>query len=355
MVLALPRVRLRQWGMTRRPITRPRSAVDMGRQLRLTVFVLIGVIAVGTVGYTLLGIGPLDALYATVFTVTTVGFREIGDFGTPEKLFTIVLMLGGVGIVLYTLTLLVAAVVDGHLGTLMGRRRMQREINGLSGHVIVCGFGRVGRAAAREMFDADRDVVILDVDEFRLGDCPYPYVQGDAANDDVLLSVGVTRAHSLIATLDNDADSLFVTLSARALNADLQIIARSRTDDAEAKFLLAGASRVVNPQRLGGDRIAAFCLQPHVVDFLDVAMHDAGMKFRLEDFEVVAHSPLVGQTVRATREEEGGGALLLALRESQGGFITNPPLDRTINPGDAIIAIGTDEQLAALRVATTGG
>jgi voltage-gated potassium channel len=231
---------------------------------------------------------------------------------------------------------------------------MQREINGLTGHVIVCGFGRVGKAAAQEMSEAGRDIVIVDLDELRLVDCPYSFVQGDAADDEVLRSVGVDRAHSLIATLDNDADSLFVTLSARALNADLQIIARSRTDDAEAKFLRAGASRVVNPQRLGGDRIAAFCLQPHVVDFLDVAMHEAGMQFRLEDFEVVPRSALVGQTVRATREKEGGGALLLALRESEGAFITNPPLDRVINPGDAIIAIGTEDQLRALRAAATG-
>lgn len=332
-----------------RHLQRGRGTSDVLRQVRWTLLALFGVLAVGTLGYLALGVSFLDAFYATVFTVTTVGFREIDDFGTAGKLFTIVLMLGGVGTVLYTLTLLVAAVVDGHVGSLMGGRRMQREIDGRNDHVIVCGFGRVGRAAAAQMSHAGRQVVVVDLDEERLEDCSYPFVIGDATTDETLRRVGVERAHSLVATLDSDADSLFVTLSARALNARLLIIARARTEDAESKFMRAGADKVVNPQRLGGDRIAAFAMQPHVVDFLDVAMHDAGMEFRLEDFDVEPSSSLAGQSVRGTREREGGGALLLAVREPGGAFVTNPPPDRIINPGDAVIAVGTAAQLDALR------
>ncbi|MFZ0323341.1 MAG: NAD-binding protein [Actinomycetes bacterium] len=334
------------------PLThRRRSTVDLGRQLGLTLLALGAVLVAGTVGYVLLGVGWLDAAYATVFTVTTVGFKEIVVFGPAQKVFTIVLMLVGTGTVLYTLTLLVAALVEGRVGSLMGRRRMQREIDALSGHTIVCGFGRVGKAAALELGQAGRSIVIVDVDEERLVDCEYPFVLGDASSDRVLQLAGVQRAESLVASLDNDADSLYVTLSARALSNDLLIIARARTDDAEKKFTRAGADRVVNPQRIGGDRIAAFALQQHVVDFLDVAMHDAGMEFRMEDVQVEPGSALAGSTVRTTREHEGGGALLLALRDSGGQFVTNPPSDQVINPGDVMIAVGTAAQLTSLRLA----
>jgi len=332
------------------PLThRRRRQVDVGRQLVITLGALTLVLLVGTIGYILLGVGPLDALYATVFTVTTVGFKEIETFGPGEKIFTIGLMLVGTGTVLYALTLLMASVVEGHVGSLMGRRRMQREIDGLSGQAIVCGYGRVGKAAAHELARSGQDVVVVEVNEERLTGCPYLSVLGNASSDAVLRQAGVERAATLVATLDNDADSLYVTLSSRALNDKLLVIARARTDDAEKKFTLAGADRVVNPQRLGGDRIAAFALQPHVVDFLDVAMHDAGMEFRLEDVEVHDGATLAGSTVRATREREGGGALLLALRGSDGQFVNNPPPDRILEPGDVLIVVGTVAQLGSLR------
>jgi len=328
-----------------------RAGFDVVRQVRWTALALFLVLVIGTVGFIVLGLGPLDALYSTVFTVTTVGFQEPYDLDTAGKIFVILLMLGGIGTVLYSLTLLVAVFVDGHVSTLWEGRRMQRDIDGLSDHVIVCGFGRVGRASSRELDRAGRQIVVVELDEERLSNCPYLSVEGDSTDDEMLRKAGIERAYALVASLENDADSLFVTLSARALNENLLIIARARTEEAVPKFERAGADRVVNPQRLGGDRIAAFAEQPHVVDFLDVAMHDANIEFRLEDFEVAEGSLLAGMTVRDARHHEGGGAMLLALREIGGQFVTNPPQDRIIGPGDAVIAIGTDDQLRALRQA----
>lgn len=328
-----------------------RSGFDVVRQVRWIGVALVSVLVVGTIGFLFLGLSPLDAVYTTVFTVTTVGFREPYAMDPEGKVFMIVLMLGGIGTALYSLTLLVAIFVDGHVSTLWEGRRMQRTIDGLKDHVIVCGYGRVGRASAHQLSRAGRQVVVVEVDEERLARCPYPFVAGDGTDDDVLRQAGITSASALVATLENDADSLFVTLSARALNDTLLIIARARTEEAVAKFERAGADRVVNPQRLGGDRIAASALQPHVVDFLDVAMHDAGMEFRLEDFEVAAGSALAGMTVREARAHEGGGALLLALRDAHGQFVTNPPAEQVIGPGDAVIAVGTASQLEALREA----
>lgn len=230
---------------------------------------------------------------------------------------------------------------------------MLREIDRLTGHVIVCGFGRVGRATAHELARAGKDVVVIDRDENRFVDTPFLYVLGNATSDDVLREAGIARAAIVVASLDTDADSLYVTLSSRALNPDLMLIARARTEDSERKFTLAGADRVVNPQRLGGDRIAAFALQPHVVDFLDVAMHSAELEFRLENVEVHGGSPLAGSTVQATRAREGGGALLLALRSKGGQFVSNPPAGRVIEPGDVMIVVGTVPQLEALQTSAS--
>jgi voltage-gated potassium channel len=324
--------------------------IDVGRRLRRSLWALAAVIAVGFAGYFVLGFTPLDALYQAVTTVTTVGFREVEPFGAAEKVFTVVFVLVGVGVVLYTLTSLLGLLIEGWAGNEWGRRRMEKQIAQLSGHAIVCGWGRVGRAAAHQLFKSGQAVVVCDSDGDRLEDCPYVHLEGDATRDEFLRTLGVERAKVLVATLDTDASSLFVTLTARALNPDLVIIARSRVDDTEQKLLRAGADRVVNPQRIGGNRIAAFALQPHVTDFLDVAMHDQDVEFRLEQVVVHEGSPLAGSTVREARLHEGDGALLLALRQREGGaFRTNPAPDAMVRPGDVVIVIGTAQQIDAVR------
>ncbi len=325
-----------------------RDAVS--RRLRRSLLALAAVILVGTLGYGLLGFSLLDAAYQTVTTVTTIGFREVQPFGTAEKVFTMVFVLVGVGVVLYTLTALLGLLIEGWAGNEWGRRRMDKEIAAISGHAIVCGWGRVGRAAAHQLTKAGQSVVVVDSDPELLEGCPYPYLIGDATRDEVLRRVGIGRAKVLVATLDTDASSLFVTLSARVLNSELVIIARSRVDDTEEKLIRAGADRVVNPQRIGGNRIAAFAMQPHVTDFLDVAMHDEDVEFRLEQVVVHEGSPLAGSTVREARLHEGDGALLLALRQHDGGvFRTNPSPDAVVRPGDVVIVIGTADQIDEVR------
>ena len=319
------------------------------RRLRLGLAALLVVIVLGTAGYMLFGLGALDALYQTVTTVTTVGFREVHPFSAGEKAYTIVLIMLGVGTALYTLTMFIETVVEGQVGDLVERRRMDRDIARMHGHVIVCGWGRVGSVVARQMASGGQDVVLVDNDPARLVDVPMPHVVGDATDDDVLRRAGVERAAVLVAALSSDAASLYLTLSARSLNAGLRIIARARTGDAETKFLRAGADRVVNPQRIGGARIAAAATQPHVVDFLDVVMHDDEVEFRLAEVPVLDGSALAGRTVAESRAADATGALLLAMRRSDRGFVTNPSPDAIIRPGDVLIVVGTDLQLTALR------
>jgi voltage-gated potassium channel len=324
--------------------------VDPWRRVRLGLTLVACVLIIGTAGYVALGLTLIDAIYQTVTTVTTVGFKEVGgDFGTAKRIYTICLIFVGVGVVLYTLTTLLEALVEGDLRDLLGRRRMERDIAALSNHVIICGWGRVGRSLAEHLADEGEHVVVIEQDLERVRDTPFPAVEGDATEDDVLRRAGIDRARALVAALDTDAGNLFVVVAGRALRPDLFIVARVRTVSAEEKLRRGGADRVVNPQEIGGQRMAAFVMQPHVSEFLDVVMHDRSMEFRLQEIEVPAESPLAGQTLRDTQIRDRTGALVLAMRSGDGRFRTNPAPEMTVDPGDVLIAIGTSPQLDALR------
>lgn len=319
------------------------------RRLRRALTMLAAVFVVGTVGYVILGFAWLDAAYQTVTTVATVGFREVEPLDDAGKVFTILLILVGVGTALYTFSVVLEMLLEGHLSQLFGRRRMERQIAAMQSHVIVCGWGRVGRAIGDELTAAGTDLVVVDIDPTRTADSGVPTVVGDATEDRMLEHAGVDRARALVAALDTDAGNLFVTVSTRALRPDLFIVARARVEESEEKLRRAGADRVVNPQSIGGARIAAFVLQPNVTEFLDVVMHERGLQFRLEEILVPARSPIAGQSIRDAHLRDRTGALVLALREEHGDFHTNPSPDTTIEPGQVLIAIGTSDELQALE------
>ncbi len=325
------------------------------RRLRLALAMLSSVFVLGTIGYVILGFSLLDAVYQTVTTVATVGFREVRPLDDTGKVFTIVLILIGVGTALYTFSVVLETLFEGHLREHFGRRRMERHIEAMQGHVIVCGWGRVGRAIGEELAAANADVVVIDLDPTRVTEAALPAMVGDATEDRVLEEAGLHRARALVAALDSDAGNLFVTLSARSLRPDLFIVARARVDESDEKLRRAGADRVVNPQSIGGARIAAFVLQPHVTEFLDVVMHDRGLQFRLEEVLVRPGSSIAGQTIRDAHLRDRTGALVLALREEDGSFNTNPSPDTTIRAGHVLIAIGTPTELAALERTMEGG
>jgi voltage-gated potassium channel len=313
------------------------------------------VMTCGTIGYLLFGFPLIDALYQTVTTVTTVGFREVHPIDSvAEKLFTMVLVLAGVGTAFYTFGVSLEGLVEGHLRTLREKRRMDRTLENLQGHVIVCGWGRVGRACGSYAAREGNAVVVVDRNPDRLVDLPHLAVAGDVTDDEVLKKAGVLRASSLVAALETDADNVYVTLSGRALRPDLTIIARARTESSEPKLVRAGADHVVNPQRLGGDRMAAFAVQPHVMDFLDVVMHDGSLEIRIEEAPVATNSPLAGATVADAGVLERTGAQLLALRDADGTFRTNPGPSTCVTAGQVLIAMGTADQVAALRSLATG-
>src|SRR5450759_1578697 len=311
------------------------------------IITLVGL--AGTVGYVILGFGVLDAVYQTVTTVTTVGFREVHPLTAAGQLFTIMLILMGVGTALYTFGVLLEPLIDRHLRQRMERWRMDRQISQMTGHIIVCGWGRVGRASVRYLSSLGKPIVVVDRDPDRLHDLEHPTVIGDVTDDRILEAAGIARANALITALDTDASNVYVTLSSRALRPDLVIIARARTEESKSKLLRAGANRAVNPQLIGGRRMAAFALQPHVSEFLDVVMHDETLDYRIEGVEVTTTSPLVGRSLADAALREGTGALLLAIRSATGQFIANPTGDLRLDPPTILIALGTSTQLDAGR------
>lgn len=317
-------------------------------QLRIAVFMVSLVFVGGTFGYWAFGLSPTDAAYQTVTTVTTVGFREVGDFDTAMKIFTIILIIVGVGTVLYTFTLSMQMVVEGQLRAILGRRRMDKKIAELRDHVVLCGWGRVGRAVAADLLREGRQVVVVDNDPGRVGTVTTAVVEGDATQDATLRAAGIERAHALVAALADDADNLFVTLSGRSLNPALFIVARARQDESIGKLTRAGADRVVNPQELGAARMASFVVRPHVAEFIDVVMHERSDEFRMQEVEIPSESPLAGVTLSQADLRLNSGALVLALRDADGTFTSNPDPDTVLHAHHIVIAVGTEHDLNRL-------
>ncbi len=314
----------------------------------IAVGALAVVLAGGTLGYWVLGLSPLDALYQTVTTVSTVGFREMFRQTEAAKVFTIVLVLVGVGTVLYAFGVVLEAVIEGDLVDLWGRRRMERKISDLADHVIVCGHGRVGRSIAGHLAAGGHDFVVVDQDRDRLAGVDYPILVGDATDDRILLRAGIHKARALVAATSTDTTNVYLTLSGRTLRPELFIIGRARVTDSEPKLLRAGADRVINPQAIGGARIAAMLMQPMVSEFLDVVTHGDEVEFRLAEVPVRPDCSLAERSLRQARLRELTGALVLAIRSASGGFRTNPGPDTTMSAGDVLIVIGTRSQIEDL-------
>lgn len=320
------------------------------RRVRLGLLLLVGVVCVGAAWFWVVeGFSLVDAVYQTLMTVTTVGFGEIEPLGTRGRVFASVLMIVGVGVALYAIVGLIEDVLENQLGR-WGRKRMEHQIEHLRDHVILCGYGRVGRGIV-PLLAGRSPVVVVDREAAHVleaQDAGLLAIEGDATDDDVLRAAGVARAVTLVVSLQSDADAISTVLSARVLNPRLRIVARANAEHSEAKLVRAGVDHVVNPLRLGADRLATFALQPAVADFVDLVGPSAGEAFRLEQVVVPDASPLVGRTMGECGIREATGALVLALREPGGDFESNPGAETVLRAGATLVVIGTPDQLGAL-------
>ncbi len=319
------------------------------RRLRVGLALLLGVLAFGALGYSLIGLDPFDALYQTAITVTTVGYGEIGppdEVDRAYRVFTLLLVLSGASIALYTASVLLETLVEGSLNDRFRRRRMLHQVDKMRGHVIVAGWGRVGHAVADYARRSGADVVVVDLAPVEAEGDP-PMVIGDANDDDTLLGAGIDRAATLIAALSRDSDNLSLTLTARSLRPDLFIVARVADQRNERKFVRAGADRVVNPYDIGGSRMGAIAIQPHVSEFFDDVLDDEVHDVDVQEVVVGADSPAAD----AQLGDVAGGresALVVAVRDDSGHYTVNPRADTKLRAGDVLIALGSRSQIERL-------
>ncbi len=344
-----------------------RSAPPETHESRVTLrrawsaFLALGVITVvGALGYVFLeGWSFMEALYMTVITLTTVGYREVRELDTIGQLWTMGLLITGVGTLFYAAVSSVELAVDGAVRGYFERRRVRAKINKLDGHYVLCGFGRVGRQVAREFALDGVPFVVVDQDPQKVDEClaeGYLAVLGEASDDAVLEEVGLGRAKGLVAAVNSDAGNVFVVLSARKINPDLHIAARASSDESAAKLEIAGADRTLSPYAVGGRRLASLATQPLIVDFLDIVTRGReGIEFRLEEFGVPRESPLANHTIGELQIGEKTGAMVLAIRSGEGKFDTTPSAQDRLFPDDTLIVLGTREQIGRLETLLAGG
>jgi len=321
------------------------------QRLRRGLIILGSIIATGTIGYMLIeGWSFSDAIYMTLITISTVGYNEVHPLTHSGRIFSIFLIMGGVGGALFILSAIVEYVVEGKLSIMLGRRQMKAKIAKLKDHFILCGYGRVGEDIAHTFSDEGIPFIIIDSrpDNIALTEeHGYLYLLGDATSDKVLIEAGIERARGLVAAVGSDVDNTYITLSARGLRPDLFIESRASNKEAGTKLKRAGANRVVSPNSIGARRMAMLALRPGVVDFIDTVAYRHGRELQMENIEVGKNSPLVGQTVEAIRRQRK--VTILAIGKEGDKLLANPPNEETIKPGNRLIIIGTKKQLTALE------
>jgi voltage-gated potassium channel len=318
-------------------------------------------VALGMVGYWALGHGrwTLDeCAYMTVITISTVGFYELGHLGDVPgaRALTVFLILSGVGVLAYMQSNLTALLVEGAIGQALRRRRMQKDIEKLSRHIVVAGAGGTGKHVIEELIATQTVFVAIDRSEQvlrqvseELGGGKMLYVHGDATLDHVLLAAGVQRARGVVAALTHDKDNLYVTLSARSLNASARIVSKVVEDEAAPKILKAGASSIVNPTMIGARRLASELIRPEVNEFLDQMLRDKDKNLRLEEVTVPRGSGFVGLALKDTPIRRETRALVVAVRDGDRKFTYNPDPEHAIAEGTTLIVLGEADNIVKLR------
>jgi voltage-gated potassium channel len=322
------------------------------KKLFLALALIIIVIAFGTAGYQLIeGWNFLDALYMTIITLTTVGYREVHELSSRGMIFTIVLLMVGVGTFLYALSAGAKIILEGELQELFGRKRLEKKIKELKGHYIVCGYGRMGKIICRELKAKNVPFVAIerngDFLNNRLDD--FLGISGDATNDDILREAGIERAKGLISVLPNDALNLYVVLSARELNPDLHIVARAGEEGSENKLLRAGADKVVSPYHIGGLRIAHTILRPAVVDFIEFATKTGNIELQMEEVTIPEGSSMADKSLDQCGIGRELGIIIVGIKRHTGEMRFNPTSRSTVKAGDTLIALGEISKLKVLE------
>lgn len=329
------------------------SLGSVGRGVVLLFFVLLS----GTFWFSVIedGFTVLEALYMTVITVSTVGFKEVHNLDASGQVFVVLLIIGGLTVMTYTLGAVGRVIIEGSIQRYLGRQRMMREVDKLRDHYLVCGHGRMGDILCEELRREGAAFVVIEADPDKaemLMERGYRVVLGDATEDAVLKQAGVTRAKGLVAVVSNNVNNLYITLSAREMcreaNPDLYILARATDPSASEKITRAGADRVISPYAIGGMRIVQALLRPTVYDFVDVATQRSGLDLMFEQLMVSGKSGLDGTALKDSGIRSGYDVIVIAIKKPSGRMVFNPGPEVILQKGDELIVLGDRDQLKRL-------
>jgi voltage-gated potassium channel len=335
------------------------GAVDMDilDRLKLIVLLLVGLLLFGTVGFHLIERWPwFQSLYGTLMTVSTIGAEPENQLSQHGRVFNVILIFVGLGVVGFAVGSITHAIVQSELGLFLGRRRMEKEISKLSDHFIICGVGRVGRRIAAEIAARRLPIVVIEKDPGRAQwahERSYPVIIGDASSEQVLRQARIEYAQGLASAVTSDAQNVYIVLTARGMAPKMPIIARASEEDAETKLLRAGATTVISPYHYAGQRMARMLTRPNVQRFIDLALSslsDDNLDLQIEEVSVSPDSRLAGTNLSNVIVGRELGVILLAVRHTDGRLEFNPAIESAIAPGDSLIVMGDSRKLKELEV-----
>ncbi|BAO76660.1 potassium channel protein [Winogradskyella sp. PG-2] len=315
---------------------------------------LVILIFFGIIGYRFIsGLSWIDAIYMTVITITTVGFGEVQPLGVPAKIFTIFLILTSVVIVGYAISIITEYILSRNNFEDIKQRKMQKKIDAMSNHIVICGFGRNGKQAAKKLQAYNKPYVIIERSKEiieKLQEDHIPYVFGNANEDETLLEAGIEKAGTLICALPSDADNLFVVLSARQINNRMTIISRASQETSYNKLKLAGANNVILPDRIGGDHMASLVVIPDLVEFIDNLGIVGERNINVEEVKVEQlYNAKNTKTIRDLDLRKNTGCTVIGFKDDKGEYIVNPEANTQLVPGSKIIVLGRPEQIERLN------
>jgi voltage-gated potassium channel len=328
------------------------------RHAYYTLGLLLAVVIIGTLGYTMLGFTVSEAIYQTIITIATVGFEEVHPLDTTGMWFTSILVIFSIGIFAYAVTTLTRFIVEGVFRNTYKDTKVKRQISKVSNHVVICGYGRNGKQAVSELLDHKVPTVIIEKDPEivqTLRESPgMLYVEGDANDEEILKQANLQQARAMITTLPVDADNLFVVLTAREINPGLKIISRASVDHSDIKLKRAGATNVIMPDKIGGQRMAKLVAQPDIVEFVDFMLLQSVDNVVLEQIscEQIAEC-FAGKSIRELDIRNTSGANIIGMKRADNSFLINPVPETTLEPTDKLFALGTRKQITQLMQTIT--
>lgn len=329
------------------------------RKLCYSLATLVVLIGGGTLGYTLIEEwSAFEALYMTIVTLSTVGFREVNSLSFEGRFFTILLIIFGVGTIAYTIGTLIQFMVEGQLRTLLGRKKVEKRISRLKSHYIVCGYGRIGRLICRDFQAKPVPFIVVEQDVElcnTLEEAGILYIHGDATQDDVLLKAGVLNAKGLITAVTSDASNVFITLTARGLHPKMYILARASDESSELKLQRAGASKVISPYIIGATRMANAVLRPSVVDFIDIATGGENLELQIEEIRISSKSSLAGKALLDSGVRKNLGIIIVGINKGDSRPVFNPDPETLIEAGDVLITLGKPPAIKNMEKIASGG